>query len=43
MEEMDAMRVAKPVELSAEDERRLRILSKRKRVARAKLHKDHSN
>jgi len=30
--EVNAMRVAKPVELNADDDRRLRILSKRKRV-----------
>src|SRR5437870_900522 len=30
--EVNAMRVAKPVQLSADDDRRLRILSKRKRV-----------
>jgi transposase len=32
VEEIKTMRVAKPVQLSAEDDRRLRILSKRKRI-----------
>ena len=37
MEEVSAMRVAKPVQLSAEDDRRLRSLAKAKRVE-ARVH-----